>query len=148
MINDTLITDRVYVCPSCGSATVDASTLVGGEGSCRSCGWRGPVADLLAVPVQHAMGSPEEIKRQFYAEVKDVFSKDYAFPLLKILLRWGFLPPAPSAGSPPLATKVYARKLGRYMLAIANASARAIFETRDAIARENSQPKKGDPNVS
>lgn len=135
MTPSNIISDKVYICGQCGSSAVTASALTGGQGTCRVCQWEGPVSDLLVVPIEHTLGGPEQIKAAFHGELKELFGKRYATPLLRFLVRWGYL----SGTVPDLtsrAGKVYAQLVGRYITAVARAAGNAILETREEIEKE------------
>lgn len=128
-----VISDKVYICPDCGSPAVTASALAGGAGECRRCPWKGQVEDLLVVPIEHTLGSAEEMKRAFHGELKNLFAKSFGVLLLQFLVRWGFVGKPPKLGSQPHIMKPYTALVGRYVEAAARGAANAILETRDAI---------------
>lgn len=133
--HSSIVTDKIYVCPTCGGAAVTASSLVGGQGKCRSCGWEGPVEELLVVPIQHTMGSADEIKHAFHSELHALFGKAFSPLLLQYLIRWGFLAAkAPSRES--TAYLIYVQIVGRYIDAAARGAGNAILETREEIEIE------------
>lgn len=132
----TIISDKIYVCPDCGSPAVTASALAGGAGECRRCPWKGQVEDLLVVPIEHTLGSPDELKSTFHREMKTLFAKTFGIRLLQFLVRWGFVGAPPPLSSPPARMKPYTQLVGRYVEAAARGAANAILETREAIELE------------
>lgn len=132
----TTVIDKVYVCPDCGSPAVTASALAGGQGECRRCNWKGPVEELLVVPIEHTLGSPDELKHAFHSELRTIFAQIFGQRLIKFLARWGFVGPVPPIGTRPERLKPYTRLVGRYIDAASRGAANAILETRDAIEIE------------
>ncbi len=130
---NTVIVDKVRICPDCGSPAVTASALAGGVGECRRCSWKGSVDDLLVVPIEHTLGSANEMKHAFHAELRTLFAKEFGIRLLKFLVRWGFLGAPPAIGSRPERMKPYHQVVGRYIDAAARGAANAILETREEI---------------
>ena len=133
---------ELYFCPNCGAPTVDTPALVGGEASCRSCKWAGPATSLIAdgSPVpgpaypKASVDDTEDTLRAFVTDFSLEFSKHCAAPIAKLLLKWGFLPPAAER-----VTMV--ALLNRYMRAIALAACQAVVRERELIVKEAHERK-------
>lgn len=123
--NDNAFTDKAYFCQACGSALVDASSFVGGEASCGVCDWKGKVEELATVPFSQQSGSPEEVLRQLFVDIRGLFAKNISPDLIRLLLKWGFL-------TNPIDTK----EVARYFGGIAQAVAKGIIETRAQLEKE------------
>lgn len=123
-------TSLVTLCPSCGSASVD---VVGGTilnapdapSTCKGCGWEGRRDQLVGAVFQHQMGSDAQILHTIVNDLRNSVAKQLSLPIGRFLLKWGFLN-----------TPVDARELSRYMVAVAQAMLRAVFETREQIEKE------------
>lgn len=111
-------------CGQCGSPAVDASTLEGGEASCRACGWKGKSDALLLHPFQHDFLSNEQMLSTFTRDVKGLFTQEFTQSFLRMLLKWGFLGTAEP--------KIAAKFLGNACRAIVL----SVIETREIIAKE------------
>ncbi len=130
---------NAYFCATCGSAAVSVSEL-GGPSTCQACGWKGPKEDLAVHKFSQDLGSSESVTQAFISDVVRVFSKECAIPLGRFLVKWGFLEPIPNH---PLAQKIYARHLGRYVHEVAKAATLAIVKTREAIELERVKETSG-----
>lgn len=122
--------DALYVCPECGSASVEFSSLVGGSASCSVCGWAGEKRQLLTVPFDNAMGSPLEVMMAMRNDIRKAFASS-SREFIHFLIKWGFLPSAERHSftvDPKMAI--------RYMNAIAQACLSSIFEERQKIETE------------
>ncbi len=127
--------DQMFICPECGSASVDFSSLVGGEASCSVCKWKGSKEQLLTVPFDNRMGSPHEVVVAMRNDLRRTFSES-ARGFIIFLIKWGFVPAVDRRGS----IEVSDHKITvRYMNAIAAASLNAIFELRQVIEKEKSR---------
>lgn len=124
--------DQMYVCPECGGASVDFSSLVGGKATCTVCNWEGTKDQLLSVPFDNRMGSPNEVVVAMRNDLRRTFSES-ARGFLVFLIKWGFVPAVDRAGSIEVSNQKMAV---RYMNTIAAASLNAIFELRQTIAKE------------
>ncbi len=123
--NDNAFTDKAYFCAACGSALVDASSFIGGEASCGVCDWHGKVEDLAVVPFSQEVGSPEEVLRQLFIDIRGLFSKAISPDLIRLLLKWGFL-------NQP----INRQEVARYFGGIAKSVAQGIVATRAEIEKE------------
>lgn len=132
----SVITDKVYICPDCGSPAVTASGLAGGSGECRRCSWKGSIEELLVVPIEHTLGSADEMKHAFHAELRTIFAKEFGIRVIRFLGRWGFVGPLPPIGTRPERMRPYTQLVGRYIDAAARGAANAILETREAVELE------------
>ena len=118
--------DKAYFCPACGSPAVDASDIVGGDASCNTCKWGGPSTDLIVHNFEHDMGKADEVIRAFATELKSLMARQLATPMALLLYKWGFL----------ITNPVKPEEITQYMVAIAQASVKAVFETRHKIEKE------------
>jgi len=123
--------DWVLFCPRCVSAAIDASLLIGGAASCRSCGWSGKKEECLHKEINHQFASRDEILREFSRDVQLLVAQFGAVPIGRMLRKWGFLVDGPD-GKPD--TQV----LARYVRAIARGIANEIVKEREAVEREAS----------
>ena len=123
--------DKAYFCPACGASDVTASALAGGNANCNICTWKGAVEELPTFHFTHDMGTPEEVFRAFFVDVRKLLSQQFAVAFGQVLIKWGFLD-APDARN---ATKV-TKMLSRYMGAVAKAVANAIVTERQAMEKE------------
>lgn len=123
--------DSVLFCPTCTSPTIDASTLVGGGASCRTCSWKGQREECLTKTINHQFVSQEEIFQQFSRDVQLLVAEFGAIPIGRMLRKWGFLV-EDTDGKPN--TKI----LTRYVRAIARGIAEAIVKEREVIEKEES----------
>jgi hypothetical protein len=124
--------DTMYVCPDCGSASVEFSNLVGGKARCTVCNWEGTKEQLLSVPFDNRRGSPNEVVVAMRNDLRRTFSES-ARGFILFLIKWGFVPAVDRYGSIEVANHKVAV---RYMNAIAAASLNAIFELRQTIEKE------------
>jgi hypothetical protein len=129
-------TDKGYFCPSCGGANVTASALAGGDAKCNICTWKGRVEELATFHFTHDMGSPEEVFKAFFMDMRKVLARDFATVMGQMLIKWGFMD-APDKQNHARIVRV----LNRYMGAIARAVCEAIIAERQKMERE----KHGDP---
>lgn len=129
-------TDKGYFCPVCGGANVTASALAGGEAKCNICTWTGKVEELATFRFTHDMGSPEEVFKAFFMDMRKVMAKHFATVMGQMLIKWGFMD-APDKKNHAQIVRV----LNRYMGSISQAVCKAIIAERQAIERE----KHGEP---
>ncbi len=127
-------------CPNCGSASVDFSTLVGGEASCNACSWKGISTQLVVFPFKHEMGSEEEVARAFANDVRRVVG-DMATPLAQLLAKWGFIDAKPPTREDKL--KLYTKELTFYITEAARAVAISFITTRQQIEMEKGRRGHG-----
>ena len=130
--NDALKPGAVaYFCSACGSADVIVSALSGGEASCNVCHWKGRAEELAAFHFQHGMGSPEEVFRHFFLEMRKLISGPFGQEFGRLLIQWGFLE-APTQKN----KAVVMNHLARYCGGIAKAIVLSICKTRSDIDKE------------
>jgi hypothetical protein len=120
-----------YFCPTCGAADVTASGLAGGAAKCNVCTWTGTVEELATFRFTHDMGSPEEVFRAFFADMRRLISQEFAIAVGQLLIKWGFMD-APDAKS----REQVRRTLARYVGVSAKAISEAIIRERQVIERE------------
>ena len=121
--------DSVQFCPTCITATIDVSLLIGGGAVCRSCGWKGTREECLTKTLQHQFASQDEIFREFSRDVQILVAEFGAVAIGRMLRKWGFMQDGPD-GKPD------AKILTRYVRAIARCIANEIVKEREAIEKE------------
>lgn len=125
------MTDFAFFCPGCGSSAVDTQALAG-TASCRACEWSGLDSLLIVAPIEHGLGSKDNIAYAVIQDLRIALAKDCAVPLGRFLLKWGFL----AAADTPQGVIIDNEQLGRYMTAIQAAVYTAILAEREAIEKE------------
>jgi hypothetical protein len=120
--------DKSYFCPKCSSALVSFSPLYEGRANCDACSWEGLKDDLSVHYFKHEHGSNEDAFREFFVEFKTLFAKSLATPLAALLYKWGFFKGKPTPS-----------ELGRYFMAIGEASMKALVEERKKIEMERNR---------
>jgi hypothetical protein len=123
------MSDHVYVCPECASPSVEFSTLEGGNGTCKACGWAGTKSELLAVPFSNKFGTEEEILMAIRSEWRGVFGK-FGTELGRFLVRWGFM------SLDGVSAEGVKKTLVRYLTAMASSSLVAVMRERQLIEKE------------
>lgn len=118
--------EDVYFCPKCGSSSMDLPNLVGAYATCRACKWKGPTEELLYSPVVHECGSPEELAQRLMNELRSIYAKTAAKPILEMLVKWGFL------GNPPSKEEAM-----EYMVSISHATLSSIIATREKLEKKH-----------
>ena len=83
--------DTVFFCPACGTSSVKASSLAGGDASCEVCSWKGTREELLNLLFEHAFDSQEEMLMRFVNQLASVLARSSALEVGRVLLQWGFL---------------------------------------------------------
>lgn len=126
---------EVRICPQCGSAGVDFSTIVQGRGECRGCKWTGTREELVVIPFSHAFMTDESVMMQFTQDLRQLLARDVGVVLLGYLTKWGFVKTISVAGK----TQVDSRQFTRYLVAIAKAILVAVLEER---ARQEMPPQE------
>jgi len=127
--------NAIYFCPNCGGAAVDTPLLAGGQASCRSCGWKGAATELVAAPMpEDVQLKPEAFIREFTSDFKIMFAKECAAPVMRLLVKWGFMP--------AMAEREHMKTLlARYLRAVAIASVQALFDERAKIENEGREKR-------
>lgn len=115
---------NMYVCPDCGSALVEYSTLVGGEARCGACEWQGPSSELLAVAVH---GNEDQVFQAIRTDLRSIFAKT-ASEWALFLGKWGFVPQTGGRLDTAVLTK--------YLTHIAGGVLEAIFRLRQELEKE------------
>lgn len=124
--------DEMYVCPDCGSASVEFSGLAGGVAECNVCSWAGTRERLLNVPFDNRMGSPLEVAKAIRIDLRRAFavtSKEF----VRFLVKWGFVPAVERGGQIEVANQ---KTAVRYMNVISQATLKAVLEERQKIEAE------------
>jgi hypothetical protein len=67
-------THKLYFCSACGSASVNASSLAGGDACCTICSWKGKTEELVALPLGDGIGAPDDVYRAFFLDVRALLS--------------------------------------------------------------------------
>ena len=116
------------ICAQCGSTAVDFSELAGASAGCNGCGWTGTTDELLSVPVRAQIGAEELAFADLLNDLRAIISGVAGVPLLRFLVKWGFL----SADVTRLAETVDRRLFARYLTAITTSILSAVLETRRA----------------
>lgn len=124
-------TDKAWFCPACASADITASTLAGGDAQCNTCTWKGAVEELPTFHFTHDMGTPEEVFRSFFLDVRKLLGQNFATQIGHTLIKWGFLEPPD-----PKNHQAIVRTLSRYVGVITKAVVVAIIEERKAMEKE------------
>ena len=84
-------TDKGWFCAACGSADVTASALAGGAAKCNVCTWVGKVEELATFFFTHDMGTPQEVFKAFFMDMRKVMAKQFATVMGQMLIKWGFM---------------------------------------------------------
>jgi hypothetical protein len=121
------MSSEVKLCPQCGSAGVDFSTLSGGNGQCRGCKWVGPARELLVVPFTHSFMNDESAMMHFTQDLRQILARDMGVVLLRYLVKWGFIRTTEVEGQP---LQIDRKQFTRYLVAIAKGIVGAILEER------------------
>ncbi len=117
-------TDKGLFCAHCGSAMVDSS-IISGVASCQICGWTGNVNELVAIPFNQKVGSPEEVLRQLSLEIRQLLAKNTATEFVRLLIKWGFI-----------GQQIDKNEVARYFGVVAKNIATGLIEARQEIERE------------
>ena len=128
-----MTSDKLRLCPQCGSASVNFSSLVGGSATCRACHWEGRTEDCFTSDVHHVGGTAESTALAFSNDYRKLFqSKSFAVDLVRFLVRWGFVSAVDSGSGISLDNKLALR----YINAIAQSGLKAIIQEREKIELE------------
>jgi hypothetical protein len=138
-VNENSSTDVARFCPACGSADVVTSTLAGGDAACNVCSWKGQVEDLHAFRFSHDLGTPEEVFRLFFLDIRKLLSRQFATEIGRLLIKWGFMD-APTAKNAALVQA----HLARYVGSIGRAIAESVVQTRAEIEKERHCERSAD----
>ena len=123
--------DILYVCPDCGSPSLDYSLLAGGSATCTACGFSGSKERLLAIPVE--LRGKEETFTAMRNDLRNTFGRA-ATDFGRFLIKWGFLEAKKTrTGSIKIDNP---RQLARYMTIIAKETFIAILTERRKIEEE------------
>jgi len=125
--------DVMYVCSTCGSPSVEYSALVGGEASCKACGWSGSRDDLSGVPVQKGgILDEQQTLLAMYNDFRKIFSAN-AKEFAQFLVKWGFVDAAQSGGHVRI---VEPKQVVRYINGIFFGAFKNVLETRAQYEKE------------
>jgi hypothetical protein len=121
--------DTLYVCPDCGSPSLEYSLLSGGTATCTACTWSGAKDRLLAIPVE--LRGKEETFAAMRNDLRNTFGRA-ATDFGRFLVKWGFL----DATQGKDGINVNPRQLARYMTVIAKETFIAVLAERRKIEEE------------
>lgn len=116
--------ENVLFCPACGTPSIEASSLAGGEAACQACSWAGKNEELVAVPIQHDFASREDMLLNFIKQLASTLAKSSAVEVGGVLLKWGFLD-----------QNNMQAELQAYIKGMALAAGKSILETRQHLER-------------
>lgn len=123
----------MYMCATCGSPSVDFSALVGGQGTCKVCGWSGSREELVAVPVREdGLLSGDQAFLTMYSDFRKIFSAN-ATPFARFLVKWGFAPAVQRGMKIEIEDP---KVVVRYVNAIFQGALKGVLETREALEKE------------
>jgi hypothetical protein len=125
--------DFAYFCPACGSPSVEASSLAGGDATCDVCSWGGRREELVALPLEHHFQSQDEMLTTFIKQLANVMAKAAALPIGRVLLQWGFLSNNP---------KEMTEDLKHYIRSMVVHAAGAVISTRQHLERAKANAAK------
>ena len=124
------VEESCYLCPTCGTSSVDYGELVGSQASCRICKWSGSKEDLINAPFAHTQGGSVGISLELFNDLRRVISVTaFMLPFSHFLERWGFIDRSASKAE-------LVRSLSRYTSAVARSMIKAVIEEREAIEKE------------
>lgn len=114
-------------CPQCGSQAVDFGRLAGSPCSCAACKWNGGEQELLTVPLGEF--DSEQQVLALLGDLRTLISKELGLPLLRFLIKWGFI----QAEHNNIAGTLDRRAFSRYLAAIAQGIIKSVLETRRTL---------------
>lgn len=124
------MSEVLYICPECGSHSLDYSMLTGGNATCTACGFMGSRDKLLAIPVE--LEGKEETFAAMRNDLRNTFGRA-AHDFGRFLIKWGFL----DATQTREGIKVdNPKQLARYMTVIAKETFIAVLNERRKIEEE------------
>jgi hypothetical protein len=123
--------ETAYVCPDCGSPSIEYSLLSGSNGTCKACGWMGPKDKLLGVPFA-SMGSTESMFNSLRSDLRKIVSK-MSSDLVPFFVKWGLVEAVQRNGRIEVTNMKQAL---RYVNAIAQATLVAVLTERQKIEKE------------
>jgi hypothetical protein len=94
------------------------------------------VEELATFRFTHDMGSPEEVFKAFFLDMRKVLTRDFAQAVGQLLIKWGFMEVPTKKNHAEIV-----RTLSRYMGSVSQAVCKAIVAERQKIERE----KHGEP---
>lgn len=129
---------ELYLCPVCGSPSVEFSVLVGGNASCKACDWKGSKDELLSTPVHSEAGDQERVLLAIQSDLRSIFGRT-ATDWARFLVKWGFVSheKVPSSPTPEINRK----ELASYLTVMGQAVLRAVFDHRASL--EEARVKRG-----
>lgn len=122
--------DVLYVCPDCGSPSLEYSSLVGGSASCTACGFAGSKDKLLVIPGE--LRGKEETFAAMRNDLRQTFGRA-ASDFGRFLIKWGFLDAKQTRDGIKVDNP---RQLARYMTVIAKETFIAVINERKKIEEE------------
>ena len=118
--------EAVYLCPECGSPSVDYPYTMGTVAECQACGWMGKQSQLLVTPLVHVEGSKENLAAKLSGDMRLIIIKHFAKPYGDFLMKWGFV----------TQETLNKETMGRYVAASALAVLKATIAERQKIEKE------------
>jgi hypothetical protein len=122
--------DALYVCPECGSPSVEYSSLAGGDATCTACKWAGSNERLLAIPGE--LRGKEETFTAMRNDLRNTFGRA-ATDFGRFLIKWGFLDAKRTSSGITIDDP---KQLARYMTVIAKETFIAVLNERRRIEEE------------
>ena len=118
--------EAVYLCPECGSPSLEYPYETGLVATCLACGWSGKQDQMFVTPIVHMEGSADNIVTQLVNGLRRLLATPkFGIPFGKFLVKWGFI-------EQPVNTKI----LGRYYAACAVGIVTAVIKERQKIEKE------------
>lgn len=123
----------MYLCAECGSPSLEFSVLVGGDASCKACGWSGRREGLTAIPVQQdGLADADQTFLVMYNDFRRVF-RTVATPLVQLLVKWGFVAAVQRGERVEV---VEPEKAVRYVNRMFQGALKALLEARQDYEKE------------
>jgi hypothetical protein len=118
--------EAVYLCPECGSPSLEYPYETGLVATCLACGWSGKQDQMLVTPIVHQEGSVDNMVSRLINDLRRILSNPaFGVPFGKFLMKWGFIDKKPN-------TKI----LGRYFASCAVGIVTALIKERQKIEKE------------
>lgn len=125
---------EMFVCSTCGSPSVEFSSLVGGAASCKACGWVGSREGLASIPVkQSGLLDADQTFLAMYNDFRKIV-RTMAPPLTHFLVQWGFVGAVQRRDGSVTITEP--RTALRFVNAVFQGAFKSVLDTREAIEKE------------